>query len=186
MAIIAMADNGIENITAKMDGAIRMALLGEEDIVIGGIGNEFELTYSASSLSITVGTGLAEVGGRHFYCDESVQLSMPASSTRYLVAEIDLSQAAGAEGKFALVTAMTLDNLNNTGVVRDKPLWQITSSASGVSSVVDLRKVKTIASATEADVDNLQSQITALQNSLGDQADFILSADGKTLTIQIY
>lgn len=186
MAIIAMADNGIENITAKMDGAIRMALLGDEDIVVGGIGNEFGLTYSASSLSVTVGSGLAEVGGRHFFSDESVQLSMPASSTRFLVAQIDLSQAAGAEGKLTLVTALTTDNLNNTGVVRDKALWQITSSASGVSSVVDLRKVKTIASATENDVANLQSQITVLQNSLGDQADYILSADGKTLTIRIY
>lgn len=184
MAIIAMADNGLEDITAKMDGAVRMALLGNDDIVLGGIGSEFNLTYSTSSLTIKVGTGLAEIGGRHFYNDAEVSLSMPANATRYLVARIDLSQAAGAEGKFVLTTAVTKQNVNNTGTVREKALWQIKSSASGISSVVDMRTVKTIAAATENDVADLQTQIDAVKNSLGDQADFILN--GTVLTIKIY
>ena len=182
--IIVMHDNGLEDITAKMDGAMHNLTLGNEDIVIGGIGNEFNITYSASSLNVSIAKGLAVACGRYFYSDESAEKTIPANTNYYLMAKIDLSQAAGSEGSFSTGATPQTSNLNNNGTVYEMPLYHITTNGNGVTSVVDLRKIKTTIGVQQSAVDNLQSQITTIQNNLGDQADFVLS--GTNLTIVLH
>lgn len=179
--IIVMNDNGLEDITAKMDGAMHNLTVGDEDIVISGIGNEFGITYSASSLNVNVATGLAVVGGRYFYNDEATEKTIPANTTCYLMTRIDLSQAAGSEGSFSTGATPIVSNLNNNGTAREMPLYQITTNGNGVTNVTDLRKIRTTIGVQQSTIDNLQNQITTMQTNLGDQANYIL--DGTKLTI---
>lgn len=183
MSIVVMNDNGLEDITARMDGAFHNLVLGNTDVVVGGIGNQFSLTHSTSSLVVTVASGLAVIGGRYFYMDAPTQKSVSAGTTT-IMAHIDISQAGGNEGSIITGNSPTTSDLNDTGTVRDLPLYRITATASGVTNVVDLRPIWTNLGASRSDITNLQTQITQIENSLGDQADFII--DGSKLTIVLY
>lgn len=181
MSIIVMNDNGLEDITAKMDGAMHNLTLDDSDIVVGGIGNEFALSYSASSLNVSIGKGLAIIGGRYFFVDEATPFSLSANSTSLLKCKIDLSQPAGSEGSFSTGGAVAKSDLNDTGTVREMALFSVTTNSTGVSGVVEMRNIKSNLGVTQSSVDNLQTEITNIQNSLGDQATYVL--DGTKLTI---
>lgn len=139
-----MANNNVI-IPAERDGALYNFLLGNQDYVFEGIGDEFEITPSASSFLITLGTGEGVICGRHVTeetansANSMIQLS--ANSSGYVTICVDLSRPAGTEAYLRATPTLQQDDLNNSGTVRDLPLYQYTTNGSGVSSFVDVRNI---------------------------------------------
>ena len=130
-------------ITSKMDGGTYGT--GISDAVCKGIGNEFALTYASNSLNVSFSAGSqAVIGGSFFRVTGDESITLDANSTTYLCANIDLTKANGSRGSFVKRTSsnMQSDNINGTGTSRDLLLYIITTSASGVSSVVDRRTIR--------------------------------------------
>lgn len=140
MSYKVMADNN-QSISVSEDGAMYNAFAGNQDFIIGGIGNEMRVGYSATSLSVSLGTGEAVVDGRHITAQGTNTLVLSASSSGYLVLRYDLS----LEGIVSLVSTTTLktENLNNGGRVRDLVLGYYTTNSAGVTNFDDRRKVLT-------------------------------------------
>lgn len=130
-------------ITPKMDGGVYGT--GIADAICAGIGNEFELGYSSSSLNVTFDAGSqAVIGGSFFRVMSLESVTLVANSTIYLCANIDLTKPSGSTGSFVQRTAsnMQSDNLNGTGTSRDLLLYVIQTGANGVISVQDKRVIK--------------------------------------------
>lgn len=128
-------------VTPKMDGGIYQRF---KDSVCAGIGDEFALTYSNSSLDVSFAAGSqAVIGGAYFRVMQQESITLTANSTIYLCANINLGNPNGSTGSFVQRTSsnMQSDNLNGTGSSRDMLLYVITTSASGVSSVQDKRVI---------------------------------------------
>lgn len=139
-----MADNTV-NITASQDGAIYDVFSGRQNFIIEGIGTEFQLSTTTSSLQVTVGSGEALISGRHISATESNTITLPASSTLYLCLRIDLTQTAGNEGQLVALTtegAMESGNLNAGDTKCDILLYKVITTTSGVSSSTDMRAIK--------------------------------------------
>ncbi len=139
-----MANNNVI-IPAERDGALYNFLLGNQDYVFEGIGNEFAITPSASSFLITLGTGEGVVCGRHV-TEETVNgansmIQLNANSSGYVTICVDLSRPAGTEAYLRATPTLQQDDLNNSGTVRDLPLYQYTTNGSGVSSFTDIRNL---------------------------------------------
>ena len=139
-----MANNNVI-IPAERDGALYNFLLGNQDYVFEGIGDEFEITPSASSFLITLGTGEGVVCGRHV-TEETVNsansmIQLSANSSGYVTICVDLSRPAGTEAYLRATPTLQQDDLNNSGTVRDLPLYQYTTNGSGVSSFIDVRNI---------------------------------------------
>lgn len=143
-----MADNNV-NIPAQRDGAMYNVFANGSDFVIGGIGDELEVTYSGSSFLITLGTGEGVVGGRHVTeiteGGGNTTLQLDANESGYIVIRFDLTQPAGSETYLYATPVLVQQDINDTGTVRDLPLYSYTTDGSGVSSVTDLRNIKTSA-----------------------------------------
>ena len=136
-----MANNNVI-IPAERDGALYNFLLGNQDYVFEGIGDEFEITPSASSFILTLGTGEGVVCGRHVTetAGDTV-LQLAQNSSGYVVIRVDLTQVAGSEAYLYATPTLQQDNLNDTGTIHDLPLYQYQTNASGVSSFVDVRNI---------------------------------------------
>ena len=139
-----MANNNVI-IPAERDGALYNFLMGGQDYVFKGIGNEFAITPSASSFLVTLGTGEGVVCGRHVTEETSEgtnsMLQLEANSTGYVVIRIDLSRPAGAEAFLHATPTLSQDDLNNNGTVHDLPLYRYTTNGSGVSAFNDVRNL---------------------------------------------
>lgn len=137
-----MANNNVI-IPAERDGALYNFLLGNQDYIFEGIGDEFEITPSASSFILTLGTGEGVVCGRHVTEDGTnpSTLQLTPNTSGYVVIRIDLTQVPGAEAYLFATPTLQQDNLNSNGSVRDLPLYQYQTNASGVSSFVDVRNI---------------------------------------------
>lgn len=144
MAIQTLHDTGDSYpITPKMDGGTYGTAIS--DCVCKGIGDEFAMTYSASSLNVQFNAGSqAVIGGAFFRVMSLEAVTLNPNSTIYLCANIDLSKPNGSTGSFVQRTAsnMQSDNLNGTGISRDLLLYVITTGASGVANVEDKRVIK--------------------------------------------
>ncbi len=131
-------------IDAKYDAAVYA--LAIEDCICQGIGDEFKLNYASDSLNAYFNEGSeAVIGGSFFKITSLHSISLPANSTFYLCATIDLSAQNGYKGQFSIFPQLTNirnGNLNGSGSARDLVLYQITTSSSGVTSVVDKRVVR--------------------------------------------
>lgn len=144
MALYGMADNNVE-IPAKRDGAIYNTFAGNQDYVIAGIGNEFEIESSATSFVLTLGTGEGIICGRHVTevtengANSMIQLE--ANSSGYVVIRMDLTRPAGTEAYFTTVQVLERDNLNANGTVCDLPLYGYVTGANGVTSFIDIRAI---------------------------------------------
>lgn len=142
--LYAMADNGV-NIPAARDGALYSFLTGGQDYIFKGIGDEFEITVSSSSYIVTLTEGEGICGGRHIRevtensANSTIQLSANASG--YVTIRIDLSRPSGTECYLCDALTLVSQDLNDTGTVRDLPLYKYTTDGSGISSWVDLRHV---------------------------------------------
>ena len=134
-----LSDTGI-NIPHKYDGASYYVAM--PCCVCGGVGDEFTLNYSASSLSVTFASGSqAVVGGQFFHITEAETLTLPSNSTGYICCEIDVSQTIGNTGKIVFLTSAEIkkENINGNGTIHDMPLYLVTTGASGIVSVADAR-----------------------------------------------
>lgn len=143
MSIQTIHDTGSSyDITSKMDGGIYQ--VATQDCVVKGIGDEFTLQYTGSSLSATFLAGSeAIIGGSFFKVTTDTTVVLPASSQIYLCSTIDLNQPNGSRGLFTTRTSsnMQYGDINGSGTVRDMLLYIITTNASGVASVTDMRKI---------------------------------------------
>lgn len=144
MAIQTLHDKGTDyEVTPKMDGGIYGT--GISDCVCSGIGDEFALQYSSSSLMVQFNAGSqAVIGGAYFRVMSLEAVTLVANSTIYLCANIDLTNPNGSTGSFVQRTAsnMQSDNLNGSGTSRDLLLYVITTGAAGVTNVEDRRVIR--------------------------------------------
>lgn len=144
MALFGMADNNVE-IPAKRDGAIYNTFAGNQDYVIAGVGDEFEIEPSASSFVLTLGTGEGIVCGRHVteVTDGGVNsmIQLTANSSGYVVIRMDLTRPAGTEAYFTTVQVLERDNLNANGTICDLPLYAYVTGENGVTSFIDMRDI---------------------------------------------
>lgn len=136
-----MANNNVI-IPAERDGALYNFLLGNQDYIFKGVGNEFKITPSSSSFILTLGTGEGVVCGRHVTetAGDTV-LQLAQNSSGYVVIRVDLTQVAGSEAYLYATPTLQQDNLNDTGTIHDLPLYLYQTNASGVSSFVDVRNI---------------------------------------------
>lgn len=128
-------------ITPAMDGGTYQRF---KDGICAGIGDEFELTYSSNSLNVSFSSGnQCIIGGAFFRTTGLEAITLSANSVIYLCSNIDKSKANGSTGSFVQRTAsnMQSDNLNSAGTSRDLLLYVITTSASGVTNVIDKRVI---------------------------------------------
>ena len=144
MPIQTLYDTG-ENylVDSKYDGAVYAA--STPDGVLEGIGDQFTLNYSASSLQVSFNAGSqAVIGGGFFKVTGLETVQLTANTTTYLCANIDLAMPNGQRGRFVCRTAsgMQTDNLNGGGSSRDLLLYVIETNNSGVVSSTDKRVVR--------------------------------------------
>lgn len=144
MGIHTLYDTGSDySVTSKMDGAVYNAALGG-DYVLKGIGDEFELNYSSSSLRVSFNPGSeAVIGGGFFKVATTTEIDLPTNRVVYLTARITPGSPAGSTGTFEKCDAnsMITENINGSGSARDMLLYIITTNSSGVINVVDQRKI---------------------------------------------
>lgn len=138
-----LKDNGSDYpISSNIDGAVYSLI--SNDCVIGGMGGEFAISYSTTSLVVTFGSGSqALIGGNAFWLTADTQVTLPSNSTFKLCLRIDTSKSSGNTGSIEALTGSAIKSGNiNEGGVRDLPIYQITTGSSGVTKVTDLRTVK--------------------------------------------
>lgn len=142
-------------ISSNIDGSVYA--IATQDCVIGGMGDEFSVTTSASSLNLTFTQGsVAVLCGNAFWLTADETVTLPANSTFNLCARIDTSKPNGQTGSFECLTEAGIkkDNINNEGV-RDLAIYKITTSSNGVTACEDKRIIMNSASyATKDYVDN--------------------------------
>jgi len=164
MALYGMADNNIQ-IPASRDGAMYNVFAGNSDFVIKDIGDEFEITYSATSLSITLGTGEGILCGRHVTevtesaTNTSIQLD--ANSTGYVVIRMDLTRPAGSETFLTAVSTPRRDDLNNGGTIADLVLYEYVTAATGIARFTDVRIIQAFRESLVVHASYNNSSITA-------------------------
>lgn len=145
MSIQTLHDTGASyQVLSKYDGGVYDLAVGG-DYVIAGVGDEFTLNYSGSSLDVSILAGSeAVIGGSFFKVTANETVTLTANTTIYFCARIDLSKANGSRGSFESLTQaqMQSDNLNGTGTKRDMLLYIITTNGSGVTNVTDSRSYK--------------------------------------------
>lgn len=147
MSITVMANNGIPNIKAEMDGALFNLFAERTDCVIGGIGSQFNVVAagSISGLVVTVPSGQAIIGGRIFKIEGTESITLNANSVNVLCLRIDLTAAAGSEGKLYINSSqntISQQDLNNGGTLRDMPIYEFVTSSSSVTTTTSLRNIK--------------------------------------------
>lgn len=144
MAIQTLHDTGVENtIPSKYDGGVYATCTS--DCVCEGIGDEFTLRYSATSLDVHFEAGSQAVIGGSFFKIKSVEaVTLAANATIYLCANIDLAKPNGQHGSFVQRTAsnMKTENINSTGTQRDLLLYMVQTSSVGVTAVTDKRVIR--------------------------------------------
>lgn len=178
-------------ISSNIDGSVYA--IATQDCVIGGMGDEFSITTSASSLSLTFTQGsVAVLCGNAFWLTADETVTLPANSTFNLCARIDTSKPNGQTGSFECLTEAGMKNNNiNNGGIRDLILYTITTSANGVASLVDKRAIittTTYATKDYVDEKNNKAQSTAdnalsKANSALSRQDISMSLEGDTLYI---
>ena len=156
MTIRTLKDTGGDYaISSNVDGAVYS--LATPDCVIGGMGDEFTITTSASSLMVTFAKGSqAVLCGNAFWLTDDESVTLPSESTFYLCARIDTSLPNGKTGTFECLTesAIKTDNINEGGI-RDLKLYKIITSTNGVTSCEDVRTINTASQyATKTYVDD--------------------------------
>ena len=143
MAIQTLYDTGSDyEVEAIYDGAVYQTIT--EDGVIADIGDEFDLSYSASSLEVSFSAGnQAIIDGAFFRTTSLTTVTLAANSTIYLTARIDKSLSNGSRGEFHQCTSsnMKSERLNDSGNQRDLLLYVVVTGASGVTSVTDMRNI---------------------------------------------
>ena len=143
MAIQTLQDTGVANeIPSSYDGACYQ--INKPDCVVGGVGDNMTLNYQLDSLNVSFNAGSeAIIGGNFFKVESLTAITLSPNATIYLCATIDKSMPNNSRGFFAQRTASNMQsgNLNGSDNARDLLLYIITTSANGVTNVVDRRKI---------------------------------------------
>lgn len=171
-AIRTLKDGGSNyTISSNVDGAV-YSLIGP-DCIIGGMGNEFELTYLSSSLNVSFEKGSqAIIDGNAFWLKDSVDLTLPDNATIYLCARIDSTKPNGQTGSFECLTADAMEKGHvNNGGKRDLLLYVITTGSSNITSISDKRNIVENSSASA-----ITGTLTAGSTSITLRSDKITSA----------
>ena len=172
-------------ISSNIDGAVYS--VATQDCVIGGMGDEFSITTSASSLSLTFTKGsVAVLCGNAFWLTTDETVTLPANSTFNLCVRINTSKSNGETGSFECLTEAGMKNNNiNNGGIRDLILYTITTSANGVASIVDKRTIITTTTyATKGYVDEKNNTALSKANNAQSTADNALSKADDALSRQ--
>lgn len=172
-------------ISSNIDGSVYA--IATQDCVIGGMGDEFSITTSASSLSLIFSQGsVAVLCGNAFWLTADETVTLPANSTFNLCARIDTSKPNGQTGSFECLTEAGMKNNNiNNGGIRDLILYTITTSANGVTSIVDKRTIITTATyATKSYVDEKNNTALSKADSAQSTADSALTKADSALKRQ--
>lgn len=144
MAIQTQKDTGESySITPAMDGGVYQT--ATIDCVVGGVGDEMQISYSSTSLNVTFAAGSeAVLCGAFFKVLSSEVITLAANSSIYLCANIDTSAANGSRGSFVQRTSSNMkhENINGGGTSRDLLLYIITTDGSGVTNVTDKRIIR--------------------------------------------
>lgn len=170
-------------ISSNIDGSVYA--IATQDCVIGGMGDEFSITTSASSLNLTFTQGsVAVLCGNAFWLTADETVTLPANSTFNLCARIDTSKPNGQTGSFECLTEAGMKNNNiNNGGIRDLILYTITTSANGVTSIVDKRTIITTATyATKTYVDEKNNTAVSKADNAQSTADNAQSTADNALT----
>lgn len=149
MTIKIMADNN-EIINVSQDAALYNVFAGNNDFIIGGIGNNMVFNSNAASLNATLGSGEAVICGRHITIIGTESITLSANSNGYIVLRYDLTQTGSNMVRLLAVDRIYSDNLNNTGSIHDLLIGEYITNGSGVSTFTDRRKVITSISDTVA------------------------------------
>lgn len=172
-------------ISSNIDGSVYA--IATQDCVIGGMGDEFSITTSANSLSLTFTKGsVAVLCGNAFWLTADETVTLPANSTFNLCARINTSKPNGQTGSFECLTEASMKNNNiNNGGIRDLILYTITTSANGVVSLVDKRAIITTTTyATKDYVDEKNNTALSKADSAQATADSALSKANNALSRQ--
>lgn len=137
-------DNGNDyKVQSIWDGAV-YDLVGE-DCIKAGTYNEFNESHTSTSLQMQIASGFGFIGGGFFALPNAVQIELQASTSNlYVVARIDKTRTDGEKAQVEVKTEVQLkfENLNGSGNIRDLLLYKVSTNASGITEVVDLRKIK--------------------------------------------
>lgn len=142
MAIRTLRDTGSSNtIPVAIDGAVYSLITS--DCVIDGIGDEFTITYTSTSLSVSFAKGSqAIICGNAFWLTDAESVTLPANSTIYLCARVDASMPNNKTGSFQCLTQAGMKSGNpNAGGTRDMALYIITTDGNGVTKCEDKRSI---------------------------------------------
>ena len=172
-------------ISSNIDGSVYA--IATQDCVVGGMGDEFSITTSASSLSLTFTQGsVAVLCGNAFWLTADETVTLPANSTFNLCARIDTSKPNGQTGSFECLTEAGMKNNNiNNGGVRDLVLYTITTSNNGVTSIVDKRTIITTATyATKGYVDEKNNTAVSKADNAQSTANTAVSKADNALSRQ--
>ena len=180
MAFI-VANTGAQ-IKAKFDGALFNWALSGLDFILDGIGSNFEMMYQGGSLSVSVGTGHALIGGRHFVAEEMNTIDLEANSTIYLCLRVDLTQLEGQEGMLYANTSADIadDDLNNTNGQRDMLIAVITTDGTGITNLVDKRPIRKKDGITRATLEAGETTITINDPQITTNSDISFWSEGDT------
>lgn len=140
---VSFKTDGVE-ISALRDRAMFNTFAGNSSYVIKDIGDELEVTYSSNSFVVTLGTGEAVICGGSMLSEGILDaLTLGANESGYLVVEVDMSQSGSNICQFKNVPVLTQENINSSeGFVYDLPLYQYSTTSSGVQNMVDVRLIK--------------------------------------------
>lgn len=131
-------------IPEKVDAAVYSLIT--EDCIIKGVGDEFAMVYTESSLQVTFNAGSqAIIEGNAFWLPEEEKITLPASESFNVALRIDTTQPYGSTGSIVALTDTEIksNNINNDeGTVRDYVIYKVTTGASGVTSVTDCRTIR--------------------------------------------
>lgn len=181
-----LKDTGAEYpISSNVDGAVYA--IATQDCIVGGMGDEFAVTTSINSLNLTFKKGsIAVLCGNAFWLTADETVILPANSTFNLCARIDTSKPNGQTGSFECLTEAGMKNNNiNNGGIKDLILYTITTSANGVTSIVDKRTIITTATyATKDYVDEKNNTALSKANNAQSTADSALSKANNALSRQ--
>lgn len=129
-------------ISANRDRAMFHTFAGNKSYVIKDIGDELEVISSASSFSISLGSGEAVICGGSMTVDGENTLVLEANESGFIVIRVDLSQTGANMCRLARVSSLVQENINNgVDMIYDFPLYEYTTNFNGVSSITDVREI---------------------------------------------
>lgn len=129
------------NITPSIDVAnYNMPI---SDCIVANKGDMFTINTTQSSLVASFDEGSqARIGGAFYLIKESASIELEANQTQYVCLEINTGNLDGNTGDIVLKTQSQISkgDLYVDGV-RDLPIYKITTTSTGVSTIEDLRTI---------------------------------------------